>query len=315
MNKLNKHTILIAALVGCLAPVSCIAAKIGDPAAPLVLKQWIKDNPVDVRDGKNIYVLEFWAASDPASRASIIKLAELQNSFEAKGVIVVGISEDSADAAWHYVELMNKEIRYSIAVDDEHKTANAYMKTYGQARIPCAFVVGKDGRVLWYGHPLAGLDKALDEITAGRYDLQKAMTLDAVRAGMDEYLSLARAGDPKARELGRKLLETSTNDVVRLCDFAIRIASDSRNTNRDLALAGEVLDKVEKLAPTKTAHLVVARGVVLFESGKQDEGIALAKQAVNLARDEKEKTFIETYYLHPMEERKSAAAKKKGDSK
>jgi hypothetical protein len=189
------------------------------------------------------------------------------------------------------------------------------MAAYGQGRLPYAFVVGKDGKVLWHGPPLAGLDRALDEIMTGRYDLQGAMSQDAARAGMDEYRKLARAGDPKARESGRKFLATRTNDVALLCYFALRIAADGQNTNRDFALAGEVLDQAEKLAPAKTADLVVTRGVVLFESGKQEEGIALAKQAINLAKDEKEKKFIETNYLRPMEERKSAKEKKEINSK
>jgi len=306
---MNKHAILLVALMACLAPVSSFAAKVGDPAAPLAIKQWIKDSPVDVRDGKNIYVLEFWAAANPASRASIFKLSELQKKYEDKGVIVVGISDEPADKVLNYVKMVDNQIQYSIAVDDEHKTTSSYMVAYGQSRFPYAFIVGKDGKVLWHG-PLAGLDQALDEITAGRYDLQKMMKLDAARAEVDEYRTLARAGDPKAGELGRKLLAARTNDVAQLCSFALRIAADSQNTNRDLALAGEALDRAEKLAPAKTIQLVVTRGVVLFESGKQAEGLALAKQALDLAKSEKEKAFV-NMNLRAMDERKNAEDKRK----
>jgi|ERR1019366_5112831 peroxiredoxin len=314
-----KHVFPIVVLMAGLAPVSSFAAKVGDPAAPLTIKQWIKDSPVDVRDGKHIYVLEFWAAANPASRASIFKLSELQKKYEDKGVIVVGISDEPADTVLKYVKMVDNQIQYSIAVDDEDKTTSSYMVAYGQSRFPYAFIVGKDGKVLWHG-PLAGLDQVLDEITAGRYDLQKMMKLDAARAEVDEYRTLARAGDPKAGELGRKLLAamTNTNDVIQLCSFAFRIATDRQNTNRDLALAGEALDRAEKLAPAKTAQLVLTRGVVLFESGKQAEGVALAKQALDLAKSKNEKAFV-NMNLSVMEKRKNAederknADEKKGD--
>ena len=185
---------------------------------------------------------------------------------------------------------MDHDIQYSIAVDDEHQTTRSYLVAYGQQTLPYAFIVGKDAKVLWHGL-LTGLDQALDEITAGRYDLQKMMKLDAARAEVDDYRTLARAGDPKAGELGRKLLAARTNDLDQLCSFALRIATDTRNTNRDFALAGAALDRAEKLAPARTTQLVVARGIVLFESGKQAEGLALVKQALDLAKNEKEKAF------------------------
>jgi hypothetical protein len=228
------------------------------------------------------------------------------------GVIVVGISDEPADKVLNYVKMVDNQIQYSIAVDDEDKTTSSYMGAYGQSRFPYAFIVGKDGKVLWHG-PLAGLDQALDEITAGRYDLQKMMKLDAARAEVDEYRTLARAGDPKAGELGRKLLAamTNTNDVAQLCSFAFRIATDRQNTNRDLALAGEALDRAEKLAPAKSVQMVLTRGVVLFESGKQTEGLALAKQALDLAKSKNEKAFV-NMNLRVMEKRKNAE-EKKGD--
>jgi hypothetical protein len=305
--------------MACLAPVSSFAAKIGDPAAPLAIKRWIKDSAVDVRDGKNIYVLEFWAAANPASRAAIFKLSELQKKYEDKSVIVVGISDEPADKVFSYVKMVDDQIQYSIAVDDEHKTTSSYMEAYGQSRLPYAFIVGKDGKVLWHG-PVSVLDQALDEIITGRYDLQKMMKLDAARAEVDEYLALARAHDPKAGEFGRKLLAsmTNTNGVAQLCSFAFRIATDRQNTNCDLALAGEALDGAEKLAPAKTAQMVLTRGVVLFESGKQAEGLALAKQALDLAKSKNEKAFV-NMNIRVMEKRKSAdderknAAEKKGD--
>jgi peroxiredoxin len=306
---MNKHAVLMVGLLTCLAPTSSFADKIGDPAAPLAVKQWIKGKPVDVKDGKNIYVLEFWAALSPACLASIPKLNELQKNYRDKAVVIVGISDEPAGKLKAFVELPNTQIDYGVAADDERKTAKNYMVPFGQNGLPHVFVVGKDGKILWHGHPLYGLDQVLDEITAGRYDLQLAVKADSLRAEMDDYRTLSRANDPKARELGKKLLAARTNNFPQLLNFAYRIITDIHNTNRDFLLAGEALDKAEKLALPKTAELVIARGMLLFESGKREEGLAMGKQAVDLAKDEKEKSSIETY-LRIMEERKNAEDKK-----
>ena len=172
------------------------------------------------------------------------------------------------------------------------------------------FIVGKDGKILWHGHPLHGLDTAMDEIISGHYDLARAMKVDAVRAEVDDYRMLARRGDPKAGELGRKLLAARTNSPAALCDFAYRIVTDVQNTNRDFALASEALERAQKFSPTNTPQLAMARGILLFEKGKKDEGLALVKQAVDLTKDPKEKASVEMF-LRIMEGRMEAEQKNK----
>jgi peroxiredoxin len=306
---MNKRAILLLLLAVGLAPIPSFAAIVGDPAMPLTIKQWIKGNPVDVRDGKHIYVIEFWAALSPASLASVPKLNELQKQYKDKDVVIVGISDEPADKLKAFIELPNTQIDYVVAADDKRKTARNYMVPFGQNSLPHVFVVGKDGKILWHGHPLNGLDQILDAIVAGKYDLQLAVKADSLRAKMDEYLALSRANDPKAREQGMKLLAARTNNFPQLLNFAYRIITDVHNTNRDFLLAGEALDKAEKLVPAKTAELVMARGLLLFENGKREEGLAMGKQAVELAKDEKEKASVKVY-LHIMEERKGAEEKK-----
>ena len=303
-----KYAGLVLGLIACLAPASSVADKIGDPAAPLEIIEWMKGDPVDVKDGKNIYVLAFWAALSPASRASLPKLAELQKKLKDKGVVVLGISDEPVDRIREFIGMPEAQVEFSVAADDQRKTARKYMVAYGQNGIPYTFVVGRDGKVLWHGHPMAGLDKALDDIIAGRYDLPRAIKVDAVRAEVNDYQALVRQGDPKALDLGRKLLAARTNSVPQLCDLAYRIVTDVHNTNRDFALAGEALDMAQRLASSNTAPVILARGVMLFEQGKQDEGIALAKQAVELAKDPKEKAAIDMR-LRVMEGRRDAEAR------
>ena len=289
------HRISPLLLAACLFPWSSVADKIGDPAAPLTIKEWIKGGPVAVKPGTNIYVIEFWATLSTASRANIPKVNELQKKYKDQGVVFVAISDDPQDKILQFFSVFGVSFDCAVAADDARKTARSYMVAYGQNGIPYAFVVGKDGKVLWHGYPFQGLDQALADITAGHYNLERAMKMDGVRAQTDDYRKLARLGDPKAAELGRQILAARTNNPVALCDFAYRIITDTQNTNRDLVLAVKALDRSQQLSSTNTSQLVMARALLLFEQGHPEEGLAMGRHALEMIKDPKDKASAEVY--------------------
>jgi thiol-disulfide isomerase/thioredoxin len=292
---MKSTSVLVGAALAAATTLPAFAARIGDAAAPLAITEWVKGKAVDVKNGQNICVVEFWATWCGPCRVSIPHLTKLQKRFKDKGVVVVGISDETADKVKPFVEQQAEKMDYVVAIDDARKSNKGYMEAYGQNGIPHAFIVGKDGKVLWHGHPMAGLDQALEDMLAGKYDLQSAIKKDEARAARDEFQQLSRKGDPKAKELGRKLLADKGNDAGALCDFAMSIAADTRNKNRDFALAEEALTKAEQVAGAKSAQVLGVRAIVLFENGKQDEGLKLVKEAIGLAKDDKEKARYENY--------------------
>jgi thiol-disulfide isomerase/thioredoxin len=305
-----KHvSISLGLVLACVTASSTFAGKIGDAAAPLKIKEWVKGKAVDVKDGKNLYVVEFWATWCGPCRVSIPHLTELQKQFKDKGVVVVGVSDETLDKVKPFVESEAGKMDYVVAIDDERATSKGYMEAYGQNGIPHAFVVGKDGKVIWHGHPMAGLDKAIEEMVAGKYDVKAAIKADEGRAAVDEYHQLARNGDAKAKELGQKLIEEKKEDKEGLCDFAFAIVADLRNNNRDFALADAALDRAEKLAGGKDARVTSVRAIGRFENGNPDEGMRLMKQAVDYAKDAKEKSRYEGF-VKVMEQRKDSVTKK-----
>jgi thiol-disulfide isomerase/thioredoxin len=303
-----KRLAFLGASLACLTAITTSAARIGDPAAALAVKEWVKGKQVDVKDGKNIYVVEFWATWCPPCRTSIPHLTEIQKNFKDKGVVVIGISDETADKVKPFVEKQAEKMEYVVAIDEGGKCSKGYMEAFGQGGIPHAFIVGKDGKVIWHGHPMDGLDKALEEITAGKYDLAAAQKKDEARAAMDDYQKLAREGDAKAKELGKKLLADQGNDPKALCDFAFAIVTDMRSKNRDFALGEEALDKAEKAAGGKTAQILGVRAIARFENGKQEDGVALIKEAVAMAKEGNEKQQYERWQK-AMESRKNAPKK------
>jgi hypothetical protein len=55
---------------------------------------------------------------------------------------------------------------YTVVLDNNRETSKGYMGAYGINGIPHAFVVDREGRIAWHGHPMAGLDKALEKAAA-----------------------------------------------------------------------------------------------------------------------------------------------------
>jgi thiol-disulfide isomerase/thioredoxin len=284
------------------------AAQAGDPAAPLAIKEWVKGQAIDVKDGKRVYVVEFWATWCPPCRQSIPHLTELQKTFKDKDVVIVGVSGETVETVRPFVEKMGDKMNYTVACDDGNKTSRGYMEAFGQDGIPYAFVVGKNGNILWHGHPLDGLDQALEQIVAGKYDLDTVKKRDAARSRMEAYQKASSAGEPQAKELGQQLLADAGADVDALCQLAFAIVANSSNPNRDFKLANEALDKAEKTTGLKDHRVLGVRAISLFESGKMDEGIALAKEALELSKTDQDKQRYQGF-LKVMENRKNAKPK------
>jgi len=306
-----KYVFPIVVLMAGFAPNVGLGGLIGEPAPPLMVKEWIKGQPVAVKPGTNIYVVEIWNTSSSASTNAIANLNDIQERYKTNGVVVVGISDEPAEKITEFVQQNGTKIDYAIAADDRRHTAESYMKPVGRRGIPYAFVVGTNGDLLWHGTPLRGLDEVLDQIIAGRFDVERAKKMELAWHQMDQYLNLARRGDDRTQPAGQVLLAARTNEVMLLCDLAFQIATVPKLAKRDFILAGEALDQAEKLAPTNSSRVMITRAIMLFESGKQDEGLARATQALASAQSPVEKTHIQSF-IRTMEKRKNAE-ENKGD--
>jgi hypothetical protein len=302
-----KYALPFLVLMAVLAPGTGLGGLIGEPARPLVVKEWVKGQPVEIKPGTNIYVVEIWQSSIPACRAAITNLNDFQKRFKTNGVVIVGIADEPVEKIKEFVQHgYGTNIEYAIVADDRRKTALSYMTPVNQRGIPYSFVVGTNGNVLWHGLPLAGLNQALEQITAGQYDMEPFRKSEVAAHQMEQYLGLAQRGDIRAKSAGQALLANRTNDVELLCDMAYQITAAPRLAHRDFALAGEALDQAEKLAVTNKVPVMTIRAVCLFESGKRSEGMALATQALASAQSPQAKAKVQMF-LQVMEARLAAA--------
>ena len=263
---------------------------IGDPAPPLAVKQWVKGGPVDLAagKGKNIYVIAFWASWSEPCQPAIPHLSELQKKYKDRGLIVAGLTDEPASVMIEFVEKMGAKLDYAVGVDDRDKTFQAYMTPFDQQNVPYAFIVDKEGRLVWHGHPMGSLDKALEELVSGKFNLEQIKKHDRLTKLQLEYLQLvnAPATRAKAAELGNTIVTDFGNNAGGLNAFAWRIMTDRRIKHRDLPLALKASKQAYELAGTKDATVVDTYARALFENGDKQAAIEHQKAAIRLAKEE-----------------------------
>ena len=109
---------------------------------------------------KGVHVVEFWATWCPPCRTSIPHLTKTQEKFKARGVNIIGVTDEDLDTVEPFIKKMGDKMDYSVAID-KGGTAKDYMNKYKIRSIPHAFIV-KDGEVVWHDDPMSGLDKAIE---------------------------------------------------------------------------------------------------------------------------------------------------------
>lgn len=235
------------------------STELGQPAAPLNIAEWVKGSPVDlaVTKDKQIVVVEFWATWCPPCIKSIPHLTELQKQF--KDVRFIGVSSEEADVVKKFVTKMGDKMDYSVAIDADGKTSAGYMEAFGINGIPHAFIVDKEGRIVWHGHPMDGLDKAIEEVLAGKMDIAKAKKRDAAQKKLEAFYEAVSGGTSEAK------LDMMAKELEAL----------------DTELGG--------IEPGKKFSAKEARKAVKFQSLMRDYQLAMrsGKGGTNLARIEK----------------------------
>lgn len=202
---------------------------LGDPAPPLTVSKFVKGEPVEKLEPGTVYVVEFWATWCGPCRATIPHLTELQKKHKDAVFIGVDVFEHDVKEVAPFLEEMGDKMDYRVALDDvaegddpsEGKMATGWMDAAGEGGIPTAFIVDKDGKVAWIGHP-ASMDEPLDQIIKGEYDLAAAI----------ESRKKAREQEEKLGQLQEKLQAAARDPakLIAVLDEALADDPDLENT-------------------------------------------------------------------------------------
>ncbi len=155
------------------------ALGVADMAPAIVTAKWVKGQPVEKFEKGKVYVVEFWATWCGPCRESIPHLTELQKKFGDK-VTFMGVSafEDDQAKVAPFVKEMGDKMDYRVAMDkvpdDDQRgqhgaMAMSWMEAAGQNGIPTAFIVDRESKIAWIGHPMQ-MEQPLSQVVAGTWN-------------------------------------------------------------------------------------------------------------------------------------------------
>jgi thiol-disulfide isomerase/thioredoxin len=329
--------------------------EVGSPAPPLNIEKWIAGEPVVLADGKdkNIYVVESWATWCGPCIRTTPHMTKLAKTFEKQGVKVIGVSIDGENTRSNvepFVKKMGKKMDYTVALDrlpaeesdqEEEKkdetpskeaggkdpatakkeptTSQRYLEAAQVGGIPHAFIVGKDGKIAWHGHPMDGLDRKIAEMVGDKDYAERAKKIEDLRekigsafeaekldealGGIEElqklepndslyrlryHVLLVRKKDaPAAALVGAQVLK-SVDDPEVLNEFSWGILTDEEMDGvRDTRLALDVAKKANDLTGGKDWSIVDTYARALFDTGDKKSAISEQKKAITLAEEAK----------------------------
>ncbi|MCZ7645581.1 MAG: redoxin domain-containing protein [Planctomycetota bacterium] len=152
---LTRTLSIAALLLAVFAATPARALNVGDKAPEIKVDDWFNTQPLTLAGlNNNIVVVEFWATWCPPCRASIPHLVKMHEEFKDKGVVFIGLTDEPKNK----IEKFVTDMKMTYAVGAGSPSGDRY----GVNGIPHAFIVAPGGQVVWHGHPMSGLDKAVE---------------------------------------------------------------------------------------------------------------------------------------------------------
>jgi len=128
-------------------PMSGTTVNVGSKAPEINATAWINTaSAVSLAASQgNVVLVEFFATWCRPCVINIPHLTKIAETYGAKGLRLVSLTQEPRDVVDRF--LARHPITYPIGVGSTSGTE------YGASRIPYAVLIGKDGTVIWSGHP------------------------------------------------------------------------------------------------------------------------------------------------------------------
>jgi hypothetical protein len=218
MRLVDQARLCVVGWLLCAAASHAQWLRVGDKAPPLRLGEIVKGEPIGDFERGTVYVVDFWTTWSQTSAFAMEDLTRIQCEFAPRGVAVIGVNvmDDPANV----LPFMqgkdaympgDRAMGYTVAIEEKtpgtdprHSGAmtNDWLRASGQAAVPITFIVDRDRRIAWIGHPTwpAGeLEDYLEHVVAGTLTEDRAAELRDTWARIADLTntvtSLSRSGD------------------------------------------------------------------------------------------------------------------------
>lgn len=307
-----------------------VTLKVGDQAPALVAEKWIKGNPVKEFEKGRVYVMEFWATWCGPCRASMPHLSEIARKYKKNAdVISFNVKEliaaknkdgDYISKVERFVKRLGDGMDYAVAVDvRENVMWDTWLAASGMYGIPAAYIIDKDGRIAWIGHP-ASLEDPLEMVIAGTYNEEgKAKLAEKVKAhkekvkGMNEALKTAEEAKDykKAADIVDQLMAASPgsgylaakkykyleqSDVKKAHAYALEamktyendpltLQSISEQIGTDYKLALKLMQKAAAKCDSEDPYAVANLAKAYYKAGELTKAIETQQRVIDILND------------------------------
>lgn len=166
---------------------------IGDPAPPLRVREWIKGSPIKKFKRGKVYVVEFWATWCTPCIKSMPHLSALAREYKKKVTFLgINVYENiyrkknpiSAKQVKAFVDSMGHRMDYIVGMQDSNFMETKWLEASGEEGIPSSFIVDTEGKLVWTGHPRAGLAEVLPKVLNKTWDIKA----DLAKRNLNRYL-------------------------------------------------------------------------------------------------------------------------------
>ncbi|WP_275173683.1 TlpA disulfide reductase family protein [Bradyrhizobium sp. CSS354] len=132
------------------------------PAPPISVESWVRGEPLTNFKLGTLYIVAFWATWCGGCVAEISHLAQLQEKYDDSAIEVIAVAASkrgstAEEARTHLDAWLTKngsELNFRIAFDYAGNMKKSWMAPSLSSTIPTSFVIDRDGRVAFIGHPM-----------------------------------------------------------------------------------------------------------------------------------------------------------------
>lgn len=126
-------------------------------------------------------------------------LSQMQEEYKSQGVTFIGFTakdpNNTQEKVTAFLEKRGPKLHYTFAYADNRDTYNDWMTAAKRDGIPCSFVVGKDGKIAYIGHPMY-LDEVLPKVVGGKWNAEDVKGMAKVEADWNKASDALRNADP-----------------------------------------------------------------------------------------------------------------------
>ncbi len=317
----------LAAAALLLSGTRALALDVGEKAPEIDVSDWVQGEPLKLADlsGKKTLLVVLWGTFEADCVDGLPHLNKVFEKNKAAGFEIVAISTEPADHVRTF--LATNKLEYRVAVDQFHKTYDAY--TGGERmKLPASWLVDKTGTVVWKGDPTQGLEGVIASVLEGKFDVTRAKDVakrqqemwealfrsdwDKLAAACDKILEV-EPGDAQAFDLrmwafrGKddeagfkafiaKHVERCKDDAGALRRAAAQLAFNGGWDWRDLELAHTSAKRAVEISKAGDADVLETYARILFTIGLVDQAIAEQKKAVALEdKDQGKKQILKWF--------------------